>query len=66
MGGGGGGGIMALALVMTLVSRKSPYPCRVKHAYCGLDIVELCVYDAVTTYNYSRKATFDIFVHRQY
>ena len=39
----GGRGIMALALVMTLVSRKSPDPCRVKHVYCGLDIVELCL-----------------------
>ena len=54
---------MALALVMTLVSRKSPDPCRVKHMYCGLDIVELCVYDALANYNYDRKATLDIFVH---
>ena len=45
-------GIMALALVMTLVSRKSPDHCRVKHVYCGLDIVELCVCDAVANYNY--------------
>ena len=54
---------MTLALVMTLVSRKSPDPYRVKHVYCGLDIVELCVYDAVANCNYGRKATLDIFVH---
>ena len=37
-----------------MVSRKSPDPCRVKHVYCGLDIVELCVYDAVANIAFPR------------
>ena len=31
-----------------------------KTVYCGLDMLELAVYDAVANYNYGRKATIDI------
>ena len=31
-----------------------------KTVYCGLDTLELAVYDAVANYNYGRKATIDI------
>ena len=31
--------------------------------YCGLDTLELAVYDAVANYNYGRKATIDIMNH---
>ena len=32
-----------------------------KTVYCGLDTLELAVFDAVANYNYGRKATLDIF-----
>ena len=34
-----------------------------KTVYCGLDTLELAVYDAVANYNYDRKATIDILKH---
>ena len=34
-----------------------------KTVYCGLDSLELAVYDAVAIYNYGRKATIDILKH---
>ena len=32
-----------------------------KTVYCGIDTIELAVFDAVANYNYGRKATLDIF-----
>ena len=32
-----------------------------KTVYCGLDTLELAVFDAVANYNYGRMATLDIF-----
>ena len=34
-----------------------------KTVYCGLDTLELVVYDAIANYNYGRKATLDIYEH---
>ena len=34
-----------------------------KTVYCGLDTLELAMYDAVANYNYGRKATLDIYEH---
>ena len=33
---------------------------------CGLDTLELAVYDAVANYNYGRKATIDIEAFKYY
>ena len=34
-----------------------------KTVYCGLDTLEIAVYDAVAYYDYGRKATLDIYEH---
>ena len=34
-----------------------------KSVYCGLEVLEFAVYDAVANYNYGRKASLDIFTH---
>ena len=32
-----------------------------KRLYCGREVLEIAVYDAVANYNYGRRATLDIF-----
>ena len=34
-----------------------------KSVYCGLEVLEFVIYDAMANYNYGTKATFNFFTH---